>query len=273
MSSTRSGERVQIVDVGQEQVPTSEATVRRWMSTWTGRYRIPGIAVCGAIVPSRTRGAPATETDLIVLTAQGCVVIEIKGMRTRRDGTLLCPANGPWTMPGVTDTPVHTRGNDTNPIRQVRTATLNLKETAREAGVRIFVTGLVLVVPHDKQSVQASVGTADLPTGVEVLIGDFTSLRAWFQRHRARHAKWTAGQAHHVLSALNIGHAVTHRMLLEEDLPGEPTATPEALPRTCAKSAPKSTLGDRRRCRHRCGRPRGPVLRRQHPIRPVAPAC
>lgn len=141
---------------------------------------------------------------------------------------LWCPANGPWSIPGVPGSPVHIRQNDVNPVNQVIGGVFNLKHLTSRAGMDAFISGLVLVMPHPRCSI--TLAKRDLPTGMDVLVGSLPELRTWFQGLARRKAFWTAEQAHAVLAALNYGHAVTIADLAAQGFTSEHPATPTPRP-------------------------------------------
>ncbi|WP_067891690.1 nuclease-related domain-containing protein [Nocardia vaccinii] len=206
-------------------IPSTEKIILDWLRAWNGADMVGGVAISGCYLTDRRHGRRATETDLVVITPHTCVVVEVKGITLPVGGVMSCPANGPWSIPGVAGSPVHVRANDLNPLNQVREGTFNLKNLAKRIGIDAFVSGLVLIVPHQGRSV--TVATQDLPTGTDVLAGSASELLAWFGKSGRRAAAWTAEQAHALLTVLNFGEAVTIAELAAQ---GFSAAQPADLP-------------------------------------------
>ncbi|WP_460726916.1 nuclease-related domain-containing protein [Nocardia heshunensis] len=103
-----------------------------------------GIAVSGARVT--VSGNPSAEVDLLVILPNLALVLEVKGIRERAGGTLYCPVQGDWSLPGVVGDPVHSQQSG-NPREQVERVMYGFKNLADDVtGIRLFVDGLVLVV-------------------------------------------------------------------------------------------------------------------------------
>ncbi|MFE6864534.1 nuclease-related domain-containing protein [Nocardia sp. NPDC057668] len=215
---------MKIVNGERAGIPGSEQTVLGWLRKATGPYRLDGIAISGCFVPDQ-RGNQA-EADLVLITPRLCAAIEVKGIRQAVSGTLLCPANGRWTMPGVCDEPVHVRGGDLNPLEQARACTLNLKNLAVKSGITdTFVPGLVLVLPQHRQNV--NLGPKSLPRGMDVRIGSMKEFRAWFRANERRKSPWTAQQALALIRELHFDSEITLADLVAEGFEShEPFAVP-----------------------------------------------
>ncbi|MEV5648365.1 NERD domain-containing protein [Nocardia sp. NPDC052254] len=202
----------------------------------------PGIAVAGLQIPDRHHRR-TTEADVVVFTPFAAAVIAVKDIPERVGGTLSCPINGRWSMPGIEGDPAHPRGHDINPLHGVADPMSDLRNLATELepGRELFVDGLVLVVPHPGTSVSLAKGA--LPPGRDVLLGgDASQLWKWLNRKafRARTDPWTVELVIAVLAAAGVDQA--HRpeeaatlraALIREGFPAEPSETvPEAVAAT-----------------------------------------
>lgn len=219
-----------VINGDRSRIPATEKTVLHWLRSWHGEHMIAGVAISGCYIGDHRRRHTrnATEADLVVITPHACVAIEVKGITAPISGELSCPANGPWSMPGITGDPVHIRRSDANPFDQVGASTFNLKNLAKQLGIDAFVSGLVLVLPHPGCTL--ALAKTDLRTGIDVVVGNPGDLRAWFHTTVNRRASWDAEQAHAVLTALNFGHAVTVYDLIAEGFPGQAAQPADAKP-------------------------------------------
>ncbi|MFE3052441.1 hypothetical protein [Nocardia sp. NPDC059239] len=213
-----------------------------WLRIWNGDYRIGGIAISGCYIPDRRPGTSsnATEADLVIITPQLCVVIQVEGLTEPVDGQMTCPADGPWTHSAIEGPPVHVRRNDTNPLDRVSAGTVNLKNLTRQDRIGdTFVSGLVLVTPPDGHTL--TLATTWMPTGIDVRVGTLSDLRLWFYIRAARRPPvWTAEQVHALLRALNLADTVSFADLAAE---GFACAAPSPSPAAGARSArPAPTL-------------------------------
>ncbi|MEU6563577.1 nuclease-related domain-containing protein [Nocardia nova] len=171
--------------------------------------RNPGIAISGLQIPDRHRRR-TTEADVVVFMPFAAAVIEVKGIVQPVGGTLSCPVNGRWSMPGIDGDPVYASGHHINPLHQVADPMYDLKNLANELEPRreLFVDGLVLVVPHPGTSV--SLDKSALPAGRDVLLGnDSGQLWKWLNRKafRARTDPWTVELVVAVLAAIGLDQA------------------------------------------------------------------
>ncbi|AHH21942.1 hypothetical protein NONO_c71840 [Nocardia nova SH22a] len=172
--------------------------------------RNPGIAISGLQIPDRHRRR-TTEADVVVFMPFAAAVIEVKGIVQPVGGTLSCPVNGRWSMPGIDGDPIHVRGSDTNPLHQVADPMYGLKNLARELAPdrEPFIDGLVLIVPHSGTTVSLDKDDA-LPPGQDILLGaDSGPLWKWLNRKafRARTDPWTVELVVAVLAAIGLDQA------------------------------------------------------------------
>ncbi|NKY87581.1 NERD domain-containing protein [Nocardia veterana] len=210
--------------------PYTEKVVAGWLRS----CRVPGLAVASGHVPGRGRAAGGQEADFIVFTPNVCVCIEVKGTLSRTGGTLSCPVNGRWTMPGFPGDPVHVRKSDVNPLDQARSAMFSLKSmTEAVTGANRFVSALVVVVPLSGTVVTLDKPSkAMMPKGVDVLLGDRPhELFSWFQRGRSRASVWTAERVAAMLDVLGVNDPVASMS----------TLTAEGFPSTATASRPVAT--------------------------------
>lgn len=217
---------------------------------WLRSRKSPGIAISGCYIPDRGR---SYEADLVVITPESSVVIEVKGILERIGGTLSCPVNSRWSLPGIDGDPVHVRTGDTNPLDQVAAGMFGLKRLAEQVGGEqgLFVAGLVLVVPSPGAAVRLDKGLTPMPTGRDVLRGtDSSELMAWFDRSaRRRETPWTAELVLDVLAALGISDAASHTDLLAEGfpthqaMPADPYSAVTGMPPLAASPPPATIIG------------------------------
>jgi hypothetical protein len=189
---------------------------------------LPGIAISGCHIPDRN-GRDSQEADLVLITPDTLVCIEVKGILKRGvNGMLACGVNSRWSLPGIDGDPVHVRDGDTNPINQVSDAMFNLKGVADRAGLDVFVPGLVMVEPNGGR-ITLDKGQVPMPTGRDVVLGgDGTALSGWLHTAAHKHPQnWTIERAHTLLTALDLADVVTRNALADE---GFPNAIPAAAP-------------------------------------------
>ncbi|WP_107661085.1 nuclease-related domain-containing protein [Nocardia suismassiliense] len=208
-----------VINGERRRMTYTERTTVAWLKSWRD---IGGVAISGCYVDDRNDPSDATDGDIVLLTPQGCIVIEVKRILELVSGRVSCRANGPWSMPGVTGSPVHTRKGDLNPIDQVSDGTYNLKNLAASRGIDTFVVGLVLLFGQKGCTIE--VRTAALPRGIEVLAAHESHLRNWLHRKAQRSTTWSAQQAHTLLTALNFAGGISLADLVAEGFPDIPLA-------------------------------------------------
>lgn len=208
----------------------SERKVVSWLDTWSGNYKIPGVAIVSHYLKGRSDDESSQEADLVIITPHTTVVGEVKGTAPDATaGVLTCTAEMPWTLSGFTGDPVHVRKNDTTPYDQARDALFKLKAAVDKVGSSAFVVGLVLVVPPANATLRLEERSA--PRGCAALLCDSPNpLRAWFHGAHQRQIVWTAEQAHALLTVLGVGDYYTVAQLEDEGFPRRVTpATPPAV--------------------------------------------
>ncbi|MFE3193977.1 hypothetical protein ACFXHA_33585 [Nocardia sp. NPDC059240] len=195
----------------------TERTVVNWLKSWSGPQAVPGIAV-----------VQCQDADVVVWTPQTCVVVGVHGFTDRVTGTLTCAQDQPWTVDGK---PAPIDG-DADPLERVRRQTVDLAGQLRSAPgrERVPVSGLVLLVPQLGSRVKLEKG--DLPTGIDVLIGDGpSSLRAYFTKlAEGAPASWDAAQVGQALGALGFAAAASYSDLVTEGFPVPDSARDAPLP-------------------------------------------
>ncbi|MFD6356067.1 hypothetical protein [Nocardia tengchongensis] len=196
---------------------STERTVVNWLKSWSGPHAVPGIAV-----------VQCQDADVVVWTPQTCVVVGVHGFTERVTGTLECAQDQPWT---VDERPAPLDG-DADPLDRVRRQTMDLAGQLRSAPGRelVPVSGLVLLVPQLGSRVKLEKG--ELPTGIDVLIGDGpSSLRAYFTTlAEGAPASWDAAQVGQALGALGFAAAATYSDLVSEGFPVPDSARDAPLP-------------------------------------------
>ncbi|WP_063064142.1 NERD domain-containing protein [Nocardia violaceofusca] len=208
--------------------PKTEQQVVEWLANYVTH---PGIAVSGVYVPRLDGGS--TEAGLLVFTPHAVAVIEVDVLRKKARGPLSCSMNERWSAPGIHGDPVQLRGDDLNPLHQVRRPVSALRTFVAELtrGPEPFVDGLILLMPKSGSTLTLDKGP--MPGGFTVLLGDSASqLYSWFGRtaqHRDR-TPWTAELVVTVLTALRVDRTrdAESRRRLYADLVGEgfPTEVP-----------------------------------------------
>lgn len=210
--------------------PKTEQQVVEWLANYVTH---PGIAVSGVYIPRLDGGS--TEAGLLVFTPHAAAVIEVDALRKKARGPLSCSMNERWSAPGIHGDPVPLRGDDLNPLHQVRRPVSALRTFVAELtrGPEPFVDGLILLVPKSGNTLTLDKGP--MPGGFTVLLGDSASqLYSWFGRtaqHRER-TPWTAELVVTVLTALRVDRTrdADSRRRLYADLVAEgfPTEVPAA---------------------------------------------
>ncbi|MEU6831241.1 nuclease-related domain-containing protein [Nocardia beijingensis] len=161
----------------------------------------PGVALLNVDVPDRGR---TRQLDAVIWTQQRCIVIEVKGFRTRQDGTLVVPPDGPWLMSDGQVADIYGNGYDHNPIKQVRTNTLAMKNWASRITHRgCFIYGLVLVMLLPGQDVPA-LDTYAHPEKTDIIIEDFDVFRYYLHRLNEHKVQWTADQVDTLIQRLGL---------------------------------------------------------------------
>lgn len=207
-SPTRSS--VRILGADRTDLPATEAYVLAALRGWD----VPAVAVSGVhITVAAGRGrASSAETDILLILPCGAITLEVKGLTRRVGGMLSCPVQGDWVLPGIDGDPVHSPAGG-NPLDQVKRVLYGFKKFAETVtGTRVFVDGVVLVVPWEGTTVTLDKGSIPMPTGRDVLVCDpgAAGLRAWYlRRARRRDTVWTAERVAGVLAAL--GYTSTNR--------------------------------------------------------------
>ncbi|WP_375540102.1 NERD domain-containing protein [Nocardia sp. BSTN01] len=210
--------------------PKTEQQVIEWLANYVTH---PGIAVSGVYVPRLDGGS--TEAGLLVFTPYAVAVLEVDVPRKKVRGPLSCSMNERWSAPGIHGDPVRLRGDDLNPLHQVRRPVSALRTFVAELtrGPEPFVDGMILLIPKAGNTLTLDKGPT--PGGFTVLAGDSASqLYSWFGRtaqHRDR-TPWTAELVVTVLTALRVDRTrdAESRRRLYADLVAEgfPTEVPAA---------------------------------------------
>ncbi|MBV7705417.1 NERD domain-containing protein [Nocardia nova] len=229
--------------------PKTQQQVVEWLANYVTQ---PGIAVSGVYIPRLDGGS--TEADLLVFTPHAAAVIEVDALRKKTRGPLSYSMNERWSAPGIHGDPVQLRGDDLNPLHQVRRPVSALRTFVAELtrGPEPFVDGLTLLIPKSGNTVTLDKGP--MPAGFTVLLGDSASqLYSWFGRtaqHRDR-TPWTAELVVTVLTALRVDRtrdAESRRRLyaelVAEGFPTEVSAVPREGDGSATTSTPASASPD-----------------------------
>lgn len=204
---------------------------------WLRGSGIPGVALSGC-------HTPGGETDLLVITPDAVIVIEVKGLRRRMPAaTLWCPNNGRWNVPGIAGDPVHVRPGDTSPWDQLGAKIFGAKNMIEPACGPVRVAGLVLVVAYPDCRITVQHAKGPNPYGSSVLAGHTANdLTDWIRQRTGQRTRgiWTVPRVLAALDALDTGAPLTAAELAAEGFPpGDTTAATETpAPRPVSAPTP-----------------------------------
>lgn len=163
----------------------------------------PGVVLIDVAVPDRGR---TRQVDAVIWTPQRCIAVEVKGFRSRQDGALVIPANGPWLMEDGSVTDLYGNDYSHNPTKQVRENTLAVKNwAAGVTGRSRYVDGLVPVMLQPGQNVPR-VDAREQPVGIYMLIDDFDVFRYYLHSLGRKRIEWTADEVVTLIAALGLAH-------------------------------------------------------------------
>nr|WP_246461918.1 nuclease-related domain-containing protein [Nocardia transvalensis] len=188
-----------LINEGAELSP-AEQRFAEWVE-WSPAQ--PGVVLLNVDVPNRgfTR-----QIDALIWTRQRCIVVEVKGFRSRQDGTLVVPPNGPWQMSDGRVADIYGNTYDHNPITQVRANALAMKNWATQiTRRRRFVYGLVLVMLRPDQDVP-SLDAQVRPEKIDIVVEDFDVFRYYLHRLADHSVQWTAAQVDTLITRLGLAH-------------------------------------------------------------------
>ncbi|MBE1580412.1 NERD domain-containing protein [Amycolatopsis roodepoortensis] len=220
----------------------AEERVVTLLSSWTGEYHLPGLALVNVNVPEKTA---VRQVDGLIFTPAGLIVLEVKGFVRPQPGTLTVPPNGPWT---VDDEPaaVHTLTGLT-PGDQVKAGVYAAKAALAGIGGAdgTFVTGLVVLAPHDRGLQLGDTSRAGL--GIHVTLATQKDLRRVMRRITSHTSSWTADAVLAACRVLALDHLAPERTeLLAEgflDQPLAPVPPPVPPPRTASPPPARTRAG------------------------------
>ena len=219
---------MQVINGNRPKMSGAERAVITWLEN---DCPIPGIAFSGCHVTDRD-GRGSQEADLVVFTPETAACVEVKGIRKRHtSGTLSCPVNGRWNLPGIEGDPVHVRAGDTNPLEQLAGVMYSFKHLAAQtADHDMFIAGLVLVVPNGG-SLRLDKGPVPMPTGRDVLLGDDADdLFNWLRiATRRREQPWTAELVTDIAAALGMTDSVSRDELAAIGFPTAAAPAPSGI--------------------------------------------
>lgn len=190
----------------------------------------PGVVVINVNVPHRGR---SRQLDALIFTRQRCVAVEIKGFRSLQHGTLVIAPNGPWLMDDGQVADIYGNGYNHDPISQVRTNSLAMKNWATSVTRRpCFVWGLVVVMLLPGQHVP-SLEVDSHPEKTDIIVEDFDVFRYYLHRLDNQRVQWDADRVHTLLARLGVSHlydgdreqiavALGEPVYPEDDVPGAP---------------------------------------------------
>lgn len=163
----------------------------------------PGIALLDVAVPFRGR---SRQLDALIWTRQRCVAVEVKGFRSRQDGVLVVPPNGPWRMDDGRVADLYGNEGGHNPIEQARINSLATKDWVNGVtGREHVVHGLVLVMLHAGQDVPSLEAQAHPPM-TDIIVEDFDVFRYYLHTLGTQKARWDAEQVDTLITGLGLAH-------------------------------------------------------------------
>lgn len=196
----RSGEVVVLLLVNEDvELSSAEQRFAEWIR-WSPAQ--PGVVLLNVDVPHR---GCTRQLDALIWTQQRCIVVEIKGFRSRQDGTLVVPPNGPWLMGDGSIADIYGNGYHHNPGKQARTNTLAMKNwIAHTTHRECFVYGLVLVMLLPDQDVPSL--EAHAPEKTDIIVEDFDVFRYYLHRLATHKVQWTAEQVDTLIGHLGLSY-------------------------------------------------------------------
>ncbi|MBF6215865.1 NERD domain-containing protein [Nocardia puris] len=201
------------------ELSTAEQRFAEWVG-WSPAQ--PGVALLNVDVPHRGR---SRQLDALIFTRQRCIAVEIKGFRSQQHGTLVVPPNGPWLMEDGQIADIYGNTYNHNPISQVRTNTLAMKNWASQVTHRgCFVYGLVVVMLLPGQHVP-SLDVHAHPEKTDIVVEDFDVFRYYLHRLENQKVQWSADQVHAMLTRLGVAHLYGGRRDVIATALGESTRT------------------------------------------------
>lgn len=138
--------------------------------------------------------------------------MEVKGFRTRQDGALVVPPNGPWQIDDGRIADIYGNDVDHNPINQARANTLAVKNAITgHTGNRCFVHGLILVMLLPDQHVP-SLRAPQTPNSIDIIVEDFDVFRYHLHTVPADEPTvWTGDRIADIIDSLGLRHLYTER--------------------------------------------------------------
>ncbi|KAF0847087.1 nuclease-like protein [Nocardia caishijiensis] len=187
----------------------------------------PGVVLMNVNVPYRGN---SRQLDALIFTRQRCIAVEVKGFRSVQHGTLVIPPNGPWLLDDGEVADLYGNGYDHDPVSQVRTNSLAMKNWATGVTRRpCFVWGLVVVMLLPGQDVP-SLEVHSHPEKTDIIVEDFDVFRYYLHRLDEQKVQWEADRVHTLLSRLGVTHLYDgHRDAIAAAL-GEPAYPDDDIP-------------------------------------------
>ncbi|MFE5565956.1 nuclease-related domain-containing protein [Amycolatopsis japonica] len=220
----------------------AEERVVTLLSSWTGEYHLPGLALVNVNVPEKTA---VRQVDGLIFTPSGLIVLEVKGFVRSQPGTLTVPPNGAWTVDGE-PAAVHTLTGLT-PGDQVKAGVYAAKAalTGIDGAKNSFVTGLVVLVPQGRGLQLGDTGRAGL--GIHVTLATQKDLRRVIRRVTNRGSAWTADTILAACRVLALDHLAPERaeLIAEGFLDQPPAPTPPTVPPPRTTSPPPAPTRSR----------------------------
>jgi Nuclease-related domain len=178
-----------------------------------------GVVLLNVAVPHRGH---TRQLDALIWTRQRAIAVEIKGFRSHQHGALVVPPNGPWLMSDGRVADLYGNSYNHNPISQVRTNTLAVKNWAGRTLHRgCFVYGLVIVMLLPGQQVP-SLHVSARPEKIDIVVEDFDVFRYYLHRLSTQRVTWTAAEVDTLLTGLGVAHLYHGRRDLLTAALGEP---------------------------------------------------
>ncbi|MCX4092323.1 nuclease-related domain-containing protein [Nocardia sp. alder85J] len=204
---------------------TTEQRFAEWIR-WSPDQ--PGVVLMNVQIPDRAHRT--RQLDALIWTPQRCITLELKGFRTRQDGVLRVPPNGPWRMADGRPAALYGNDDDHNPMDQVHANTMATKNWLEQTtGVRCAVHGLILVLLLPGQDVPG-LDAPQRPPMTDIIVEDFDVFRYYLDRVSDQPIDWTSDRIAPLIDTLGLRHLYGPHTDLATAM-GEPAPPPAVVER------------------------------------------
>ncbi|MFQ6393689.1 nuclease-related domain-containing protein [Nocardia sp. KC 131] len=171
---------------------------------------------CLAVVDLDVGANGTRQVDVVLLTARGITVIEVRGFLRRQSGILDIPGDGPWT---ISEARVELDGDGAvSPLDQLEHAVHAVKSRLERALLDPgHVCGAVVLVPF--RGVVVRPARTNLRPGIDVLTAnarDATELRIYLESFSAGPRDWTADRVFAACRALGVDNGPSRAELIAD---------------------------------------------------------